>query len=76
MASPLMSCAAKPWGWWGNQAAEIHDRAGDPATVPAHGGRSVVEGEDLCILKGEKCAKMRRRMQMIFQDPMPRLIRA
>jgi len=27
------------------------------------------EGENLCVLKGEKLRRMRRKMQMIFQDP-------
>ena len=32
-------------------------------------GEVFFEGEDLCTLKGERLRKMRRRMQMIFQDP-------
>ena len=33
------------------------------------GGEVYFEGEDLTLLKGETLRKMRRRMQMIFQDP-------
>ena len=33
------------------------------------GGDVYFEGEDLTALKGERLRKMRRRMQMIFQDP-------
>ena len=33
------------------------------------GGRVFFEGEDLTSLKGEDLRRMRRRMQMIFQDP-------
>jgi oligopeptide transport system ATP-binding protein len=33
------------------------------------GGSVSFEGEDLTTLKGERLRKMRRRMQMIFQDP-------
>jgi oligopeptide transport system ATP-binding protein len=32
-------------------------------------GKVFFEGEDLTTLKGEKIRRMRRRMQMIFQDP-------
>ncbi len=32
-------------------------------------GKVFFEGEDLTALKGEKIRRMRRRMQMIFQDP-------
>jgi oligopeptide transport system ATP-binding protein len=33
------------------------------------GGDVYFEGENLCDLKGEKLRRMRRKMQMIFQDP-------
>jgi oligopeptide transport system ATP-binding protein len=33
------------------------------------GGQVIFEGQDLCKLQGEKLRQMRRRMQMIFQDP-------
>ncbi len=33
------------------------------------GGDVYFEGENLCKLKGEKLRRMRRKMQMIFQDP-------
>ena len=33
------------------------------------GGSVLFGGEDLTVLKGEKLRRMRRRMQMIFQDP-------
>lgn len=33
------------------------------------GGDVYFEGENLCQLKGEKLRRMRRKMQMIFQDP-------
>ncbi|TAK29466.1 MAG: ATP-binding cassette domain-containing protein [Chloroflexota bacterium] len=33
------------------------------------GGSVVFEGEDLCRLKGNELRKMRRKMQMIFQNP-------
>ncbi|MCG2768250.1 MAG: ATP-binding cassette domain-containing protein, partial [Anaerolineae bacterium] len=33
------------------------------------GGEVLFEGSDLCTLKGEKLRRMRRNMQMIFQDP-------
>ena len=33
------------------------------------GGNVVFDGTNLCQLKGEKMRQMRRRMQMIFQDP-------
>jgi oligopeptide transport system ATP-binding protein len=32
-------------------------------------GEVIFEGQDLCKLQGEKLRQMRRRMQMIFQDP-------
>jgi oligopeptide transport system ATP-binding protein len=35
----------------------------------ATAGQVLYEGTDLCKLKGEPMRKMRRRMQMIFQDP-------
>ena len=33
------------------------------------GGEVLFEGQDLCKMQGEKLRQMRRRMQMIFQDP-------
>ncbi len=33
------------------------------------GGEVIFEGKDLTKTKGEELRKMRRRMQMIFQDP-------
>jgi peptide/nickel transport system ATP-binding protein len=36
-------------------------------------GRVVFDGTDLTTLKGEDLRKMRRRMQMVFQDPMSSL---
>lgn len=33
------------------------------------GGKVLFEGEDLCRLKGQRLRRMRRNMQMIFQDP-------
>jgi peptide/nickel transport system ATP-binding protein len=36
-------------------------------------GRVVFDGTDLTSLKGEELRKMRRRMQMVFQDPMSSL---
>jgi len=33
------------------------------------GGEVIFDGVNLCELKGEKLRRMRRRMQMIFQDP-------
>jgi len=33
------------------------------------GGEVLFEGKDLCALKGETLRRMRRHMQMIFQDP-------
>src|SRR5438094_9238802 len=36
---------------------------------PATEGSVVFEGTDLTKLKGERMRKMRRKMQMIFQDP-------
>ena len=33
------------------------------------GGRVFFEGENLCEMRGEKLRRMRRKMQMIFQDP-------
>jgi len=33
------------------------------------GGEVLFEGTELCTLKGEKLRRMRRNMQMIFQDP-------
>jgi oligopeptide transport system ATP-binding protein len=32
-------------------------------------GKVLFEGENLCEMKGEKLRRMRRKMQMIFQDP-------
>ncbi|MBX5484865.1 MAG: ABC transporter ATP-binding protein [Myxococcaceae bacterium] len=37
--------------------------------VPAAAGRVEFEGEDLLALKGRKLARVRRNLQMIFQDP-------
>ncbi|WP_425308500.1 oligopeptide/dipeptide ABC transporter ATP-binding protein [Ammonicoccus fulvus] len=37
------------------------------------GGRIVFDGEDITDLKGEKLRRTRRRMQMVFQDPMASL---
>ncbi|MBB5807066.1 peptide/nickel transport system ATP-binding protein [Saccharothrix ecbatanensis] len=36
-------------------------------------GRTVFDGTDLSTLKGEELRRMRRRMQMVFQDPMSSL---
>ncbi|RJQ70799.1 ATP-binding cassette domain-containing protein [Pseudonocardiaceae bacterium YIM PH 21723] len=37
------------------------------------GGRMVFDGTDLATLKGEDLRRMRRRMQMVFQDPLSSL---
>ncbi|WP_246843568.1 ATP-binding cassette domain-containing protein, partial [Allokutzneria sp. NRRL B-24872] len=37
------------------------------------GGRVVFDGTDLSTMKGEPLRKMRRRMQMVFQDPLSSL---
>jgi len=37
------------------------------------GGRTVFDGTDLSTLKGESLRRMRRRMQMVFQDPLSSL---
>jgi len=41
--------------------------------VEPTGGRVVFDGTDLSTLKGESLRKMRRRMQMVFQDPLSSL---
>ncbi|TNC22889.1 ABC transporter ATP-binding protein [Amycolatopsis alkalitolerans] len=41
--------------------------------VEPTGGRVVFDGTDLSKLKGEALRKMRRRMQMVFQDPLSSL---
>jgi peptide/nickel transport system ATP-binding protein len=41
--------------------------------VEPTGGRVVFDGVDLSTLKGESLRKMRRRMQMVFQDPLSSL---
>lgn len=41
--------------------------------VEPTGGRIVFDGVDLSSLKGEALRKMRRRMQMVFQDPLSSL---
>ncbi|GAB3000207.1 ABC transporter ATP-binding protein [Amycolatopsis acidiphila] len=41
--------------------------------VEPTGGRVVFDGTDLSELKGESLRKMRRRMQMVFQDPLSSL---
>src|ERR671935_89296 len=41
--------------------------------VEPTGGRMVFDGTDIAGLKGEALRKMRRRMQMIFQDPLSSL---
>ncbi|NKQ55327.1 ATP-binding cassette domain-containing protein [Amycolatopsis sp. K13G38] len=41
--------------------------------VEPTGGRVVFDGTDLSTLKGEALRKMRRRMQMVFQDPLSSL---
>ncbi|MCF6422068.1 ABC transporter ATP-binding protein [Amycolatopsis tucumanensis] len=41
--------------------------------VEPTGGRAVFDGTDLSTLKGESLRKMRRRMQMVFQDPLSSL---
>jgi oligopeptide/dipeptide ABC transporter ATP-binding protein len=37
--------------------------------VPIAGGKIVVDGVDIAPLEGERLAEMRRKVQMIFQDP-------
>ncbi|TVT47667.1 ABC transporter ATP-binding protein [Amycolatopsis rhizosphaerae] len=41
--------------------------------VEPTGGRVVFDGVDLSTLKGESLRRMRRRMQMVFQDPLSSL---
>ena len=41
--------------------------------VEPTGGRTVFDGTDLSTLKGESLRRMRRRMQMVFQDPLSSL---
>jgi peptide/nickel transport system ATP-binding protein len=41
--------------------------------VEPTGGKALFEGEDLRELKGEKLRRARRRMQMVFQDPLSSL---
>ncbi|EHR53248.1 oligopeptide/dipeptide ABC transporter, ATP-binding protein [Saccharomonospora marina XMU15] len=41
--------------------------------VEPTGGRIVFDGVDLATLKGERLRRMRRRMQMVFQDPLSSL---
>ena len=48
----------------GNQPPVSH-----PATYRPTDGNAVFEGKDLTKTSGEELRKMRRRMQMIFQDP-------
>jgi len=40
---------------------------------PAKSGRVVFAGEDLTLMHGEKLRRMRRRLQLIFQDPIASL---
>ena len=40
---------------------------------PAHSGKVLFDGEDLTSMRGEALRKMRRRVQLIFQDPIASL---
>jgi len=54
---------------------QVDHRARDSAAVPAHVGSVVLDGVDLVKADKGTLQKMRRKMQMIFQDPTPASIR-
>ena len=74
MEFPLMSNVVKHLGWWVSRVV-----ANPPPDVPSlqlykpTAGEVFFEGADLVTLKGEEMRWMRRKMQMIFQDPYAQL---
>ncbi len=65
------SRAAKRWGWWA--------RAGCGKTTagrtllglyPPTGGKVIIDGLDVRAAKGDELLAIRRKAQMIFQDPL------
>ena len=65
-----MCTRAKRWDWWANPGC---GKSTTGRTIlqlyRPTSGDVVFDGVDLVKLKGEDLRKMRRKMQMIFQDP-------
>jgi peptide/nickel transport system ATP-binding protein len=60
--------AAKPWAWWASRVA-----ANPPCSLlrleTPTAGHITLDGQDILPLKGAQLRGLRKRMQMIFQDP-------
>ena len=56
-------------GWWENPVAENHDREIHTSVGRAHGGSIIIDGVDISKLKSKELRSMRKKMQLIFQDP-------
>ena len=56
--------------WWASPAVQV-DPGKDPgaATVAAQSGNASIGGEDIFSQEGRDLKRLRRRMQIIFQDP-------
>ncbi len=65
----LLSGAARRWGWWASPAAARAPRGAPSCRLLAPtAGRVVFDGRDvLAVGAGEM--RLRRRLQMVFQDP-------
>jgi ABC-type glutathione transport system ATPase component len=70
----LQVAAARRWAWWANRAA-----ASPPWAAPVlqlrrpTAGKVRFDGTELTALDGEAMRRMRRRLQLIFQDPIASL---
>ena len=69
-----MSARARPWAWWANRAVASRrlGRAVLQLRRPT-AGKVVFDGTELTGLAADKMRLMRRRLQLIFQDPIASL---
>ena len=57
------------WAWWENGLRQIHRRPGHLRLIRPAAGQVHFKGEDVLAMDAGQERRMRRQMQMIFQDP-------
>ena len=73
-ASALRSRAARRWAWSGNPVAANRRSAARCCSCAGRcRGKVLFDGQDLTTMQGDTLRRMRRRVQLIFQDPIASL---
>jgi ABC-type microcin C transport system duplicated ATPase subunit YejF len=72
-ASVSKSRAARLWDWSANPAAASLRSVAVLQLRPAVSGRVMFDGEDLTAMRSDTLRRMRRRVQLIFQEPIASL---